>query len=227
MKGLNKLLVACSIILLLLPLFGCRPTQTQAHIDPTQEKMALLVIDVENDVLDKEGKGHTASIWKYAEEHNTIENIAKAIELAEKKGIPIIRVHIEYAPGHPEIPDQGFWKLAKGVGVFEEGTWGADYVPGLEPKPGHLIVEKKRSSAFYNTELDRLLHELGINTLVLCGVSAHGCILFTFAGAIDRDYNVYVLRDCVAGPPELTDWLIWNEYTQFARIPSAEELLGK
>jgi len=55
-------------------------------------KPALLVIDVANDVCHEKGALAKMGAWKYGQEHGTFKNIANAIKLAEKKGIPIIRI---------------------------------------------------------------------------------------------------------------------------------------
>jgi nicotinamidase-related amidase len=175
-----------------------QPTTSALQFDPA--KTALLVIDVENDVLDEAGAGSQQGIWKYAQDHNTIQNIATAIELAENQGIPIIRAMVHFRPGYPEVPDRGFAPIVKQFGMFEEGTWGSEFVSGLEPKPDHLLLEKRRYSSFHGTDLEAMLNALGVDTVMVCGVSAHVCVNNTIVGAMERDFNIIALSDCIAGP---------------------------
>ncbi len=210
MKGKIKLLImsmglAVMLVILFTPL-------VTAELIP--KETALLVIDVHNDVLDEKGALAFAGVWKYAKEHNTIPNIAKAIELCEKQGIPVIRVSIHFHHGYPSVPDRGFSIFFKKHKAFLEGAWGAEDVRGLRVKHGQIELSKKRFSSFYGTELDTLLRGLGTTTLIICGVSAHACVNATIVDAVDRDYNVIALKDCIAGPEPLVDcaFKLWSSW---------------
>ncbi len=58
-------------------------------------------------------------------------------------------------------------------------------------------IIKNYPSAFKKTELDKLLKAKGCNTLFLCGLSAVGCVLATYHGAMDLDYDVFMLKDAL------------------------------
>ncbi len=68
----------------------------------------------------------------------------------------------------------------------------------LAPAKQDFFLFKPRHSAFYDTPLDSLLARLRIRRIVLTGVTAHQCVLFTAMDAHVRDYNVRIVRDCVA-----------------------------
>src|SRR5581483_4570439 len=70
--------------------------------------------------------------------------------------------------------------------------------PGLAPLTGDLVVTKNRSSAFIGTNLDLLLRSNHILTTVVTGTVTNGCVNSTARGAMLHDYNVVVVRDCVA-----------------------------
>lgn len=59
---------------------------------------------------------------------------------------------------------------------------------------------KPRHSAFYGTPLDFLLDEIGARRLVLAGLTADSCVMFTAHDAYLRDYALWIPRDCVAAP---------------------------
>ena len=63
--------------------------------------------------------------------------------------------------------------------------------------PDDAKVIKNYPSAFKKTELDKLLKAKGCNTLFLCGLSAVGCVLATYHGAMDLDYDVFMLKDAL------------------------------
>lgn len=227
-----KITTIMSIILLLvaLPLLAnCGPAEKgppptkPTPVTLAAKEAALLVIDTENDMLDEKGAFAVMKTWKYAEEHDTVKNIAKAIDLAEKQGIPVIRVLLHFRAGWPECPDRGMGGLCKAAKSFVEGTWGTEITPGLEIKEGQLIVEKTRLNAFYNTDLETLLRGLGVTTVLISGVSSTGCVGSTIYGAVDRDYNIIMLSDCVAGPPGATEYLLEHIWPSAGKVMTASE----
>ena len=57
-----------------------------------------------------------------------------------------------------------------------EGTWGAEIVEALAPRADEAVVSKRRASGFFGTDLDDLLRARSVRTIVLAGVSTHGCV---------------------------------------------------
>jgi nicotinamidase-related amidase len=74
----------------------------------------------------------------------------------------------------------------------------------MRPAPGDYSILKPRHSAFYGTPLEFLLQDLGVTTLVIAGIAADSCVLYTSLDAHLRDFPVWVPRDCVAA--ETDDW---------------------
>lgn len=77
------------------------------------------------------------------------------------------------------------------------GTKGSEIVPELKPEEGNFTINKTKYSAFYDTELEFLLKELGLDELVLTGVLTHICIQHTAADAFYRGYDIVVPKGCV------------------------------
>ncbi len=75
-------------------------------------------------------------------------------------------------------------------------TRGAEIVDELEPKIDDYYIRKRRYSAFFGTDLDLLLRELGIKKLYICGVATNICVLHTAGDAALRGYEVAVVEDC-------------------------------
>jgi nicotinamidase-related amidase len=80
-----------------------------------------------------------------------------------------------------------------------EGTPGIDIVDELAPHADDFRIKKRRYSCFLGTDLDLLLRNLGIETLLVTGVDSNVCVLWTVGEAFQRDYHVRVVEDCVAG----------------------------
>lgn len=77
------------------------------------------------------------------------------------------------------------------------GAPGAPLVQRLAPTPSDLVVLKATLSGFYQTPLDALLRLAGVRTVIVTGLMADNCVLFTAADAYMRDYRVVVPGDCV------------------------------
>lgn len=78
------------------------------------------------------------------------------------------------------------------------GTKETEIIPELSRYPGEVII-KKRYSGFFGSALEDKLKELAPEKLIVCGVCTDICVLHTVADARNRDYEVEVPTDCVAG----------------------------
>ena len=75
---------------------------------------------------------------------------------------------------------------------------------GARPQPGEPVVRKTRYSAFWETDLDAQLKALGVDTLVIAGLTTECCVDGTARDAFNLDYHVFVAADaCAAYEPDL------------------------
>lgn len=80
-----------------------------------------------------------------------------------------------------------------------EGSLLTEIIPSLHEKGRDYVVDnKKRLNCFTNTDLEHLLRILGVKTVVLTGINTNTCVLNTAFSALDRDFAVVVISDCVA-----------------------------
>jgi nicotinamidase-related amidase len=83
-------------------------------------------------------------------------------------------------------------------GCTVDGTCGAEILPEVAPGPDDIIVDKWCSSAFIGTNLDMVLRDNGIRTVICTGVVTQGCVESTARDAAFMDYYVVVVEDAVA-----------------------------
>ena len=145
-------------------------------------KPALLVVDMLNDFL------YGALACEPCRE--IVPRIRRLIELAKSAGAPVIYVNDAHIPGVDR--ELGMW----GPHALR-GSWGSRVVDELDLSYGYTVY-KRRYSGFFETDLDLLLRELGVDTLLVTGIHTHICVLFTVADAVFRGYSVAVVKDCVA-----------------------------
>ena len=143
-----------------------------AKAKPAPVAPALLVIDVQNAYL---------PFMDEKDKKMAMEGINYYISLFRVNGLPVIRVyHSDPVQGWPKPGSEEF-HFPKTVAVRDDDP----------------LVVKNYGNAFKKTELDKLLKENGCNTVFLCGLSAVGCVLATYHGALDNDYEVFLCREAL------------------------------
>lgn len=150
-------------------------------------KEALLIIDMLNDFV-LEG-----APLEVPDTRKIIPSIKRSIDIARKKGLPII-----YVCDAHEQNDEEFSRF-KWPAHAVKGTKGAQIIDELKPASEDILIEKTTYSGFYNTKLNEILKDLDIDTLYLTGCVTHICIMFTASDAVLRGYRVTVIEDAVAG----------------------------
>ncbi len=78
------------------------------------------------------------------------------------------------------------------------GTDGTKPLADLEPQPSDIILEKRRFSGFFKTDLDMTLRMMGIDTVAVCGINTHFCVLATALDALSHDFNAVILDNLSA-----------------------------
>ncbi len=78
------------------------------------------------------------------------------------------------------------------------GTPGSKPLKELEPQDGDIILEKRRFSAFFKTDLDQTLRTLGVDTVAVGGINTHFCVLATAFDAVCNDFHTIILEDVSA-----------------------------
>ncbi len=151
------------------------------------KKEALLVLDMLNDFV------LPGAPLEVPETRKVSPNIKKEINRAREKGLPVIYVCDAHAPDDKEFTKFGWPAHAV------RGTKGAEVIDELRPAPGDPVVLKTTYSGFYESKLDELLKNLGVDSLRLTGCVTHICVMLTAADAVLRDYKVTVVEDAVAG----------------------------
>ena len=113
-----------------------------------------------------------------------------------KRRLKAAQVPVIYANDHFGGWTRDFSTLVRDCA--ESGVPGHPLARILAPEPDDYPVLKPRNSAFYGTPLEFLLDELGVRELVIAGIAADNCVLFSASDAYLRRYKLWVPRDCVA-----------------------------
>jgi len=152
----------------------------------------LLIIDMQHDFLDLTGPFYRAGA------DQIIDPTAKLIAEFRALNLPILFTREVHRQGRVDAGLEA--DPIYGVAVHTvEGTRGVEIIDELAPRPGEMVVDKRRYNCFLGTELELLLHSLNINTIIICGVTSDVCVHWTAGEAFQRDFHVRVVEDCTAG----------------------------
>jgi len=157
---------------------------------PDDSPVALLVIDMIN-AFEFDGAG---AMLPRAVAAATA--IARLKQRARQARVPIVYVNDNFGRWRSD-----FHQILERV----LRSPGKEIAALLEPQPDDYFVLKPKHSGFQFTTLDVLLEHLGARTLILTGVAADFCVLFTAHDAYMRDYRLIVPSDCVASLTEEKD----------------------
>jgi len=197
-------------------------------IDPG--RTALLVIDMQVDFASPEGALGLVGV--------DLASVGPALAAAERlagaaraAGVAVVFVGLQTSPADDSpawaerMRRRGGDSDADG-GLCRVGTVGADFV-GPKPLPGERVIGKLRYSGFHRTDLDTALKRLGVDTLVVCGLTTECCVDSTVRDAFHLDYHVFIATDaCAAYETDLHEGALKILELNCAILASADELVS-
>lgn len=185
---------------------------------------ALLLLDLQNEMVDEEGKIGSGGLAKVVADRGVLERAAKVLAAARTRGLSVVFVRVgfraDYADALSVAPRVARMK-ANGAVVL--GTWGTEFPAVIAPRDSELIVTKQCVNPFYNTGLLNWLFARGIKKIVIGGVVTNLAVESTARAADDAGLAVTVLEDCCAAPnPDWHQFAVQNILPLFAEISSSE-----
>jgi gluconolactonase len=164
-------------------------------LDP--KRTALIIQDMQNDVIIEGGAFAESGSPGHAKEQNVVANSMRLAEACRAKGVPVIHVHYIVEEGAPGLKQNApLFQGVKDANALVRGTWGAAPAEGLEPQSGDFVVEKMRMSGWEGTKLEQLLVGLGVDTVIVTGAWTNMSIEHTARTGADKGYSMIVPEDC-------------------------------
>jgi len=182
--------------------FEAEPTSLSVDLD----RAALVIIDMQRDFLEPGGFGEALG--------NDVSRLQAAVGpcrqvLTSARRLGMLVIHTR--EGHrPDLSDAPPHKVERGdpanrIGargpmgrILVRGEPGHDIIPELYPLKDEPVIDKPGKGAFYQTDLELMLRNRGIDTLFVCGVTTEVCVNTTVREANDRGFRCVVLSDCCA-----------------------------
>jgi nicotinamidase-related amidase len=152
------------------------------------------------------------------------------LALARTAGIAIVHTNLAYQKGGR---DGGlFFRKLSALACFEDGRHPeyCRFAEGLEPLPGETVITKQYASAFFGTTLAPMLTSLGVDTLLIAGVSTSGCIRATAVDCVQHGFVPLVVRDAVGdrapGPHEANLYDLQAKYAEIVSLADMRAYLA-
>lgn len=149
-------------------------------------------------------------------------------QAARAKGVPVVYTTTAYEVTDPSKPsDMGLWVRKIPVEKLAVGTPEVQIDDRIAPEPGELVITKKRASGFAGTNLQQFLTVNRIDTVIVTGVTAAGCVRHTVEDAIAEGFRPIVVReavgDRVAG---VVDWNLFDIDAKFGDVEPLDAVLA-
>jgi maleamate amidohydrolase len=150
------------------------------------ESPALILVDFVQAYFDE-------SCALYAGVEDALKSALRIRELARAAGIPVIYTNVVY---YEEGRDGGvFFRKAPVLKNFLVGDPMGNWPAGLQPADDELVITKQYPSAFFGTSLASTLKGMGVDTLIITGVTTSGCIRATCVDAMSNGFIPIVVAD--------------------------------
>jgi biuret amidohydrolase len=174
--------------------------------------------------------GPDAGLVQLAEEARRVAlpNITRLLPVARTAGVRVVHCVVQRRPdGLGSNHNAKIFAIGRGEVNILPGTSGAAVLPELGPEPTDLVLSRWHGvGPMGGTDLDAVLRNLGVSTIVVVGVSLNIAIPNIVMDAVNASYRVIVPRDAVAGiPTEYGNAIIDNTLSLLATITSTDDLL--
>ncbi len=186
----------------------------------------LVVIDPQNDFLHEDGWYAKQGI-DISHMRRTIEPTKELVAEARLRSVPVVWTRHGYADAAEAGP---FLELRPFLrdGGLRRGTWGWELYDELDVRAEDPLVEKKRLSAFFDTNLEEVLRDLDAETVLICGVLTNQCVAATSKDASFLDFRPIVVEECTGTTlPHLHEPAIEMMRVGWAEVRAVEEAISE
>ncbi|WP_410674171.1 cysteine hydrolase family protein [Amycolatopsis sp. cmx-4-68] len=188
---------------------------------------ALLMLDFINEITHPDGLYPEVCLDQVLE-RGVLDKAARAVAAARRAGVLVVHVVVGFSPGYADWPRSSplFTEVPR-RGALVLGTWGTRPHDLVKPAPEEPVVAKGRVDPFLGTNLDLLLREHQVDTVLLTGVTTDLVVLSTARQAHDLGYRVEVLADATASGDAWTHEAAMRLIARTATVTTVDEALSR
>jgi len=210
-------------------------------VDPG--KTALVIIDMQKGMLSTEVDGYlrayskilTVDLTYFMKRVKTrvIPSIARLLALFRRQGMRVI--HVWCASSSADLgdmpPAKAKWirRLEEKAGHELYRSWQLEtqIIDELAPLQGEAVVMKRLACSFWKTELEFILRNAGVETLIMTGVNANGCLFETCVSGSNLGFQQVLVSDATAAfHPDLENFVFEMFPVQYGFVKTADEVVG-
>ena len=188
---------------------------------PFGKRPALIIIDVVMAYFEKDSP-------LYAGVEEVLASNERLLDAARAARIPVIFTNVVFQAGG--VDGGLFYRKVPALKCFDAGSPLGAFPPTLQPVAGELVISKQYASAFFGTSLASTLTALGVDTVLLTGLSTSGCVRATALDALQYGYAPFVVRDACgdrhSAPHEANLFDLQAKYAEVIGEAEAIDLLA-
>ena len=161
----------------------------------------------------------------YAGVEDALASALRIRDVAHAQGIPVILTEVTY---HRDGRDGGrFFEKAKPLACFVKGEKTAGFAQGLVPREDEIVISKQYPSAFFGTSLASTLTAMGIDNVVLTGLTTSGCVRASCVDAMSHGFTTSVVREaCGDRHPAPHEANLFDMNAKYADVVSEDEIIA-
>lgn len=157
-------------------------------------------------------------------DRSSVDGCVALVEAARRSDIPVLWTRVEFEPGGSN--GGVFYRKVGALESFDRGNPLADWLPELTPLSTEPVVTKQAASSFFGTDLAEQLAELGVDTVVIGGVSTSGCVRATALDACQHDLVPIVVPEaCGDRKPETHNSSLFDLDAKYADVEPLDGVL--
>lgn len=161
----------------------------------------------------------------YAGVEDALASALRVREAARLAKIPVILTNVSY---HPSGIDGGrFFEKAPPLRYFIEGNPMGAFAKGLEPQEDELVITKQYPSAFFGTSLASTLTAIGVDSVLLTGLTTSGCVRASCVDAMSHGFRTAVVADACGDRHDAPHQAnLFDMNAKYADVVSEEETIA-
>ncbi|KAA3511634.1 MULTISPECIES: isochorismatase family protein [Agrobacterium] len=160
----------------------------------------------------------------YAGVDDALASALRIRKLAHEIGIPVVLTEVTYH--RSGINGGRFMEKAKPLGAFIKGRSTAEFAKGLVPLEDEIVVSKQYPSAFFGTSLASTLTAMGIDNVVLTGLTTSGCVRASCVDSMSHGFITTVVSDACGDRHQAPhDANLFDMNAKYADVVSEDEIV--
>ena len=183
-------------------------------------KPALLVVDMANAWTRPDG------VFACDGVEEVIDGVNVLLDAFRAKGLPVIYTTTAYDVTDGPCSDMGLWNGKIPIEILKTGSQEVAIDDRIAPRDDEPVIVKKHASAFHGSPLAGMLRTAGVDTVIVTGATACGCVRASVQDALADGFRPIVVEGCIGDrAPGAVAWSLYDIDTKFGDVESLETVI--